>query len=123
LLVSIVTCEQKHIHRLIQEAKADLYKIDSARKTRKQEVEQLELSKKDRIKKLAQDIDATGIIPTTMICSLIVNKPTDCIPNRHYVVYNKFNLCQEYYYQLTIYPAASEKNVPSSICLHLSITP
>lgn len=42
---------------------------------------------KDRIKKLAQDIDETGIVPTVMICGLISNKLTGIFPNHNYVIH------------------------------------
>jgi hypothetical protein len=49
------------------------------------EIVGLNISKKDRIKKLAEDIDATGIIPTVMICGLIVNKLGNYFSNHHYI--------------------------------------
>ena len=63
-----LTNEQILIKRLIEECREDLQKLD--------------LSKKARIQRLAEDLDSTGVIPTNMICDLIATKLKDCFTNR-----------------------------------------
>jgi hypothetical protein len=60
--------EQILIQRLV-EARKDLQK--------------LEVSKKIRIKRLAEDLDSTGVIPTDMICDLIAIKIRGFLPRAY----------------------------------------